>query len=84
MGNLNQVIRRYSSLIDTSGQEPPVSVPMSFGRQAGGVYVTDVTNAANDSVNSILTGRISLGLIGVLILGSVGFYYYTRSIQGGG
>jgi hypothetical protein len=84
MSSLNQVIRRYSAMVDTSGQEPPVTLPMSFGRQAGGVYVTDVANSAVDDASSLIQGRISLGLIAVLIVGSVGFYYYTRSIQGGG
>jgi hypothetical protein len=76
----NQVIRRFSALVDTSGQEPPVMAPMPFGRQTGGVYV----QAVEDDVTSVIQGRISLGLIAFLILGAVGFYYYTRSIQGGG
>jgi len=79
MANFNQIIRRSSSLLDTSGAEPPVLSPARLG---GGVYV-DLTNGADDP-SSILQGRISLGIIGVLILGSLGFYYYTRSIQGGG
>ena len=69
-------------MVDTSGQEPPVSLPMSFGRQTGGVY-TAATDAVDDAT-SIIQGRISLTMIAVLIIGSVGFYYYTRSIQGGG
>lgn len=82
--SFNQVIRRYSGIVDTSGAEHPTQLPMSFGRQAGGVYVDAISNQASDQLNSVLQGRISLGLIGGLILGSVGFYYYTRSIQGGG
>jgi hypothetical protein len=78
----NQIIRRFSAMVDTSGQEPPVSLPMSFGRQTGGVYTA--VNDVVDETTSLIQGRISLGLIGVLIIGSVGFYYYTRSIQGGG
>jgi hypothetical protein len=82
MSNVNQVIRRFSNAIDTSGAEHPVELPMSFGRQTGGVYVA-ATDAVDDAT-SLIQGRISLGLIAVLIVGSVGFYYYTRSIQGGG
>jgi hypothetical protein len=75
----NQIIRRFSSMVDTSGAEPPNLSPARLG---GGVYVQAVD--AVDDANSLIQGRISLGLIGVLIVGSVGFYYYTRSIQGGG
>jgi hypothetical protein len=53
---------------------------MPFGRQTGGVYV----QAVEDDISSLVSGRITLGLMGALIIGSVGFYYYTRSIQGGG
>jgi hypothetical protein len=77
--NVNSIIRRNSSLVDTSGQLPPVLTSM---RLEGGVY-TSAGNASDD-MNSILSGRISLGIIGVAIVGAVGFYYFTRSIQGGG
>ena len=66
-------------MVDTSGQEPPQLSPARLG---GGLYI-DTTSASGEA-DSILAGRISLGLIGVLILGSVAFYYFTRSIQGGG
>jgi hypothetical protein len=52
-------------------------------RLGGGVY-TSADGTASDDVTSILTGRISLGILGVAIIGAVGFYYFTRSIQGGG
>jgi hypothetical protein len=48
----------------------------------GGVYVDNVPDSMN--TGSILQGRISLGLLGVMIVGAVAFYWYTRSIQGGG
>ena len=80
MANFNQIIRRSSSLLDTSGAEHPITAPMPFGRQTGGVYV----QAVEDDISSLVSGRITLGLMGALIIGSVGFYYYTRSIQGGG
>jgi hypothetical protein len=51
-------------------------------RLEGGVY-TSAANAVGDPT-SILSGRISLSIIGVAIVGAVAFYYFTRSIQGGG
>jgi hypothetical protein len=51
-------------------------------RLEGGVY-TSAASAVGDPT-SILSGRISLGIIAVAIVGAVGFYYFTRSIQGGG
>ena len=80
MANVNSLIRRTSSLVDTSGQLPPVLTSM---RLEGGVY-TSAANSASGDPTSILSGRISLGIIGVAIIGAVGFYYFTRSIQGGG
>ena len=79
MSGVNTIIRRTSSLVDTSGQLPPVLTSM---RLEGGVYTSAGTTA--DDLNSILSGRISLGIIGIAIVGALGFYYFTRSIQGGG
>jgi len=80
MNRVNTIIRRQSSLIDTSGALPPVLTSL---RMESGVYVS-AGNASQDQLSSIMQGRISLGLMGVFIVGAVGFYYYTRSIQGGG
>jgi hypothetical protein len=77
--NVNDIIRRNSSLVDTSGAMPPVLTSL---RLSGGVYIGSQTGT--DDLNSILSGRISLGIIGVLIVSALGFYYFTRSIQGGG
>lgn len=66
-------------MVDTSGALPPQLTSL---RLESGVYVGSAN--ANDEINSVLNGRISLGIIGVLIVGAVGFYYFTRSIQGGG
>jgi hypothetical protein len=79
MANFNQLIRRSSSMVDTSGRYPPVLTALPMGSPAG-VYVEQ----AGDQVNDILQGRISLSIIGVLIVAAAAFYYYTRSIQGGG
>lgn len=77
MANVQSILRR-SGFIDTSGAEPPVMQSMRMG---GGVYVD---NAIDSATESLTNGRISLGIIAVLIVGSLGFYYFTRSIQGGG
>ena len=79
MSGVNQIIRRVSTQVDTSGQLPPVLTSM---RLEGGVYTSAGTTS--DDLNSILTGRISLGILGIAIVGALGFYYFTRSIQGGG
>jgi hypothetical protein len=79
MSGVNTIIRRVSSQVDTSGQLPPVLTSM---RLEGGVYTSAGTTA--DDLNSVLSGRISLGIIGIAIVGALGFYYFTRSIQGGG
>ena len=78
--NVNSIIRRNSSLVDTSGQLPPVLTSM---RLEGGVY-TSAADAVGSDANSILSGRISLSIIGMAIVGALAFYYFTRSIQGGG
>ena len=80
MNNLNTIIRRNSSMVDTSGALPPVLTSL---RMESGVYVS-AGNATDSDVDSILHGRISLGIIAAAIVGAVGFYYVTRSIQGGG
>jgi len=81
MANLNTIIRRSSSMIDTSGAMPPVLTSL---RTESGVYTGAATDAAHDELSKILTGRISLSIVAALIIGAGGFYYYTRSIQGGG
>ena len=69
-------------MVDVSGSyQPPQITAMPFGNlrsSVAGVYTE------SQDTGSILQGRISLGIMGAFILGAVGFYYYTRSIQGGG
>jgi hypothetical protein len=79
MADINSILRR-SSLVDTSGSYAPVLTPLRMG--TAGVYV----NTGNDAsgLSDVLQGRISLAIIGAAIVGAVGFYYFTRSIQGGG
>jgi hypothetical protein len=84
MSSANSVIRRYSSMVDTSGRYPaPEITAVPFGVMGARSSVAGVYAEAQD-VGSILQGRISLGILGAFILGAAGFYYYTRSIQGGG
>jgi hypothetical protein len=81
MANINDVIRRASGYVDTSGAMPPAGIQMA-AFQGGGVYtqVSDTAKGASD----LTVGRIGLGTIAILILAAMGFYYWTRSIQGGG
>ena len=77
MSDLNSILRR-SALVDTSGSEPPRGIQM-VANLGGGVY----TQASEDA-SSVLPGRISLGILGVFILGALAFYVWTNTIQGGG
>jgi hypothetical protein len=52
---------------------------MSVG---GGVYPTGGDDGSD--TESVLIGRISLGIIAAFVAGAVGFYWWTNSIQGGG
>lgn len=80
MANLNDLIRRTSTLIDTSGAEPPRGIQMS-AVMGGGVY-PQVTGGMNE--DNVMTGRVSLGIVGFMIVGALAFYLWTHSIQGGG
>jgi hypothetical protein len=82
MANINDTIRRYSSMIDTSGQEGPRGIQIS-AMMGGGVY-PQVDSASGDTADAVATGRISLGLMAALIVAAVAFYLYTNEIQGGG
>ena len=77
--SINSVIRRASSMVDTSGAEPPRGIQM-VPMLGGGVYTqTDETGS-----NDVMFGRISLGILGAFVLGAVVFYVWTDGIQGGG
>lgn len=77
MSDIKGILRR-SAVIDTSGSEPPRAIQM-VAAMGGGVY-----SQAEDTGNDILAGRLSLGILGAFILGAVGFYVWTNTIQGGG
>lgn len=81
MANLNDIIRRTSSMVDTSGSYPSPAIQMVATNVGPGVYTqsTDVTDESN-----LLSGRISLGIIAAFVVGAIAFYVYTNNIQGGG
>ena len=49
-------------------------VPAAFG---GGLAGTATVSG------NVGTGQLSLGILGAMIVGAVGFYIWTRSVQGG-
>lgn len=85
MGNINDVIRRTSTLIDTSGRYPAPAIQtqaiMSVG---GGVYPQGDASSGADTEENVFTGRISLGIIAAMVAGALLFYIWTNEIQGGG
>jgi hypothetical protein len=78
--SVNSVIRRISGYVDTSGAEPPRGIQM-VPMMGGGVY-TQIDDAAGGI--DVLQGRISLGILGAMVVGAVLFYIWTSQIQGGG
>lgn len=88
MSSIDGILRR-SVAVDTSGAfNPPAiqaTIQQSLGgsRGGGGVY-TDNNGSSADSADAIFSGRVSLGFIGVLVIGSLAFYLWTHEIQGGG
>jgi hypothetical protein len=68
-------------MVDTSGAEPPRGIQM-VPMLGGGVY-TNTDNSENGG-DSVLTGRISLGILAAFLVGAVAFYIWTNGIQGGG
>ena len=78
------VIRRYSSVVDTSGAERPPQPPslsvVPIFSDRGGVYTQNDGNVAGD----VFHGRVSLGIIAAFILGALAFNFWTKEIQGGG
>lgn len=81
MSSVDSIIRR-TALVDTSGAYPPPAVQATIQQAVGGGVYTDNTN--NPDSEAVLSGRISLGLVGLLVVGAVGFYFWTKNIQGGG
>lgn len=85
MGNINDIIRRTSVMVDTSGQYPaPAIQTQSIMAMGGGVYPQTTSGGDSNSADNILTGRISLGIIAAMVAGALLFYVWTNEIQGGG
>lgn len=84
--SVNQVIRRFSSVIDTSGFERPPQPPslsvVPIMSDRGGVYTQQGQTQASET--DILHGRISLGIVAAFIVGALAFNFWTKEIQGGG
>jgi hypothetical protein len=76
MGNARSVVaRRHGLTLMAVNPDAGPVVTGSAAEAAGGVA------AAFDDVSS---GRISLGILGTLVVLILAFYYWTRSVQGGG
>lgn len=89
MARLDSILRRTSE-VDTSGAYTPPAISATVqqvlggGRGGGGVYVSGTGDNSTQAQEHVLTGRISLGFIGAMIVGAVAFYLWTHQIQGGG
>lgn len=83
MSNINDLIRRTSTMVDTSGRYPPPAIQASVIQSVGGGVYPQAADA-QDSSSDIFAGRISLGIVAAFVLGAVVFYVWTNNIQGGG
>jgi hypothetical protein len=54
------------------------------GRIAGIIPSSLNFSPAIGEITDVTTGRITLGLVNLTILGMLAFYWWTRSAQGGG
>jgi hypothetical protein len=84
MSSINDVIRRTSTLIDTSGHYPSPAIQTSTIMPMGGGVYPQNDGSGGGSEENVLVGRISLGMVAAFIVGAVAFYVWTNSIQGGG
>lgn len=76
-------LRGMGSLGGANVQAPPTA----SGNGSGGPGILGGTvnaSPAFDELSDITTGRITLGAINFVILAMIGFYFWTRSAQGGG
>lgn len=85
MSNINDVIRRTSALVDTSGRYPaPAIQTQAIMAVGGGIYPVGDGSSGSNTEENIFIGRISLGIIAAMVVGAVLFYIWTNEIQGGG
>ena len=57
--------------------------PAAPSNGSGGPGILGIKPAMS-SLSDLTTGRVTLGLVNIAIVGMVGFYFWTRSAQGGG
>lgn len=58
--------------------------PQNGSGGAGGLNVGPLNfSAVQSEISDVTTGRVTLGLINLTILGMLAFYWWTRSSQGG-
>lgn len=83
MSAIDGILRR-TSMVDTSGAYNPPAIQATIQQSLGGGVYTDQNGGNSNNAEAVLTGRISLGIIGLIVIGAVGFYLWTHEIQGGG
>lgn len=64
------------------GTDSAYEAPNSGANTASGFSMASIGGA--NPVGDVTTGRITLGSVGLVVLGMMLFYVYTRSVQGGG
>lgn len=84
MGNINELIRRTSVMVDTSGKYPAPAIQTSTIMSVGGGVYPQTSGSSEDTQGDIFAGRISLGIVAAFIVGAIAFYVWTNNIQGGG
>ena len=85
MANLNDIIRRTSGYVDSSGRYPaPAIQTQVIAAVGGGVYPQGSGSNSADTQENVFVGRISLSIIAAMVAGAVLFYIWTNEIQGGG
>ena len=71
-----------------SGAQGIVNAPPTApGNGSGGAGVLGgaaFANSVTGEIDDLMAGRITLGMVGLVVVGFVGFYIWTRSAQGGG
>lgn len=70
-------------------QAPPTNPQSGSGgpgilRGLGDTGRSGIVVPSTSDVSAAMTGRITLGMVEIVIVAMLGFYYWTRSAQGGG
>lgn len=80
-----QAVTQSAPLTPESGSGGPGilrGMPGAIGNTARGVRF-DLSPAVGE-VQDVTTGRVTLGMVNLTVLLLIGFYYWTRTAQGGG